>query len=259
MSGDRNFDDLAPRFKRNVYGGLKGELRLRVLQRDFDEFIPQLQCRSLRVLDAGGGQGQMAVALARQGHRVLLCDISANMLALAAQRAQQAGVAECIELVNKPIQALDWQQTGQFDLVTCHAVVEWVAEPEVLLRRLAGAIKPGGFLSLTFYNLESLIFKNLLRTNFKKIRRRSYRGYRGSLTPTNPLQREQVECWLQALPLNILCRSGIRVFHDYIFDRADRQRDPEGVVEMELRFSRCEPYRSLGRYIHILGRVEGDN
>ena len=42
MSGDRNFDDLAPRFKRNVYGGLKGELRLRVLQRDFDEFIPQL-------------------------------------------------------------------------------------------------------------------------------------------------------------------------------------------------------------------------
>ena len=256
MNQDRNFDDLAPRFRRNVYGGLKGELRLQILQRDFNEFIPQLgqEGAPLRILDAGGGQGQLAVQLATQGHRVLLCDISAKMLALAQERIQAAGVGDRVTLVHQPIQALDWQQTGRFDLVLCHAVVEWVAAPEALLHRLSEAIAPGGFLSLTFYNLQSLIFKNLLRTNFKKIRRRDYRGYRGSLTPTNPLEPALVESWVQTLPLEVLCRSGIRVFHDYIFDREDRRRDPQGLLEMELQFSRCEPYRSLGRYIHLLGR-----
>ncbi|TQV78251.1 methyltransferase domain-containing protein [Exilibacterium tricleocarpae] len=257
MDQDRNFDDLAPRFKRNIYAGLKGELRLQVLQRDFDEFIPQLAQRPLRVLDAGGGQGQMAVALAQRGHSVLLCDISANMLALARAEVQAAGVGDRVELVNRSIQALAGETPGRFDLVLCHAVMEWLAEPETVLRLLAAAVKPGGFLSLTFYNVEALIFKNLLRTNFKKIRTRDYRGYRGSLTPTNPLAPAQVEAWLRALPVNVLCRSGIRVFHDYILDKTDRQRDPQGLLEMELQFSRREPYRSLGRYIHVLCQVPG--
>ena len=39
-SQDRNFDDLAGRFKKNIYGGLKGAVRLAVLQRDFRNTSP---------------------------------------------------------------------------------------------------------------------------------------------------------------------------------------------------------------------------
>ena len=68
---DRNFDDLAKRFKKNIYGGLKGDIRLSVLERDFCEQFPYVPFgastpgQPLRVLDAGGGQGPDL----RRGHR----------------------------------------------------------------------------------------------------------------------------------------------------------------------------------------------
>jgi S-adenosylmethionine-dependent methyltransferase len=117
-----------------------------------------------------------------------------------------------------------------------------------------GYIKSQGFLSLTFYNLHSLIYKNLLRTNFKKIQQQDFGGARGSLTPINPLYPEQVFEWLNQLPITRLTASGIRVFHDYIFNEEHRERDPQSVIELELEFSRRQPYQLLGRYIHVLSQ-----
>jgi S-adenosylmethionine-dependent methyltransferase len=42
------------------------------------------------------------------------------------------------------------------------------------------------------------------------------------------------------------------VFHDYILDKALREQAPDKVLEQELRLSQLEPYRSLGRYMHVL-------
>lgn len=78
---DRNFDGIAPRFTRNIYHSAKGQLRLAILRRDFAEFLP-MHNAPLRVLDAGGGQGQFALELAGQGHSLVLTDISAEMLHL---------------------------------------------------------------------------------------------------------------------------------------------------------------------------------
>ena len=39
---DRNFDDLAERFSRKIYGGLKGNIRLAVLTADLTPVIAQL-------------------------------------------------------------------------------------------------------------------------------------------------------------------------------------------------------------------------
>lgn len=254
---DRNFDDLAKRFKKNIYGGLKGDIRLAVLERDCQNHLPiapyQPQGKTWRILDAGGGQGQFSLQLAAAGHEVVLCDISAEMLKLAEERIAQQPWRERVTLVHCAIQELAEKiADSQFDLVICHAVMEWMQEPKDLLPCLLQYAKPQGFLSLTFYNLHSLIYKNLLRTNFKKIRNRDYGGQKGSLTPINPLLPEQVLQWVNELPLQLLSHSGIRVFHDYIFDEDKRERDPAGLLEMELHFSQQEPYRSLGRYQHLL-------
>ncbi len=254
---DRNFDDLAGRFKKNIYGGLKGAVRLAVLQRDFAEAIPHLLAAdtSLRILDAGGGQGQFSLSLAKAGHKIVLCDISAEMLKLAREQAENAGLEQQVTLVHCALQDLPAQlDDTQFDLVLCHAVMEWMAEPHTLLPCLYQYLKPGGWLSLTYYNRHSLIFKNLLRTNFKKVIAQDFKGARGSLTPINPLEPEQVDGWLKALPLTVVARSGIRVFHDYILDAQQREHSPEDLIKLELALSRQEPYRSLGRYIHVLGR-----
>jgi release factor glutamine methyltransferase len=58
-----------------------------------------------RVLDIGTGSGAIAIALAAEGgfRRVVATDISADALALAAENAERAGVADRIELVHGPV------------------------------------------------------------------------------------------------------------------------------------------------------------
>lgn len=259
---DRNFDDLAARFQRNIYGGLKGRIRLAVLQRDFARhwhhapFVPGTPHEpSLRVLDAGGGQGHFSMQFAQAGHDLVLCDISERMLELAKGQAVEAGVADAVTFLHSPIQLLKTQiGPSEFDLVLCHAVLEWVVDPRELLVKLMELVKPGGHLSITFYNVHAMAYKNLLRGNYSKVNQEDYSGFRGSLTPINPLRPETVHGWLKELSLHTVCTSGIRVFHDYILDKSIRERDPEQILEMELKLSVQEPYRALGRYQHVLLR-----
>jgi len=262
---DRNFDELAKRFKKNIYGGLKGDIRLAVLNRDCTAYVNILPFNqslvpqaSWRILDAGGGQGQFSLQLAQAGHHVVICDISAEMLKLAEEQVTALGLHERVTLIHCAIQDLSQHLAPaqqQFDMVICHAVMEWMQEPQALLPCLLNYLKPQGYLSLTFYNVHSLIYKNLLRTNFKKIIQKDFGGSRGSLTPINPVDPQQVLVWVNALPLTLLAHSGIRVFHDYIFNEEHRERDPETLLQLELEFSQQEPYRSLGRYVHLLLRA----
>jgi S-adenosylmethionine-dependent methyltransferase len=256
---DRNFDGLAERFKRNIYGGLKGDIRIAVLQRDLGEHVllsdPD---KPLRILDAGGGQGQFSLGLAAMGHHVTICDISSDMLALAADEVLKQGLEERVEIRHESIQSLAEKAAlttlAPYDLVLCHAVMEWVIEPETLLHTLTYLVAPGGHLSLTFYNENGVMMKQLLRGNLQRVLQKDYSGYPGSLTPTQPLSPEQVTQWLARLPLTILCKSGIRCFHDYILDPVTREHSPQATIELELKLSRQEPFLSLARYIHILGR-----
>lgn len=256
---DRNFDDLAQRFKKNIYGGLKGDIRLAVLERDCKAQLPiypsnTKPAKPWRILDAGGGQGQFSLQWAKAGHDLVICDISIEMLKLAEEQIKTLGLENRVTLIHSSVQDLHLHldDATRFDFVICHAVMEWLQEPQQLLPCLFEYLAPGAYLSLTFYNLHSLIYKNLLRTNFKKIINQDYGGSRGSLTPINPQDPEQVLGWIRQLPFSVLCHSGIRVFHDYIFNEEHRAREPESLLHLELEFSQREPYRSLGRYIHVL-------
>lgn len=258
---DRNFDDLAPRFARNVYGGLKGELRLAVLRRDFEAVLPralrQADAQPLRVLDAGGGQGQFGLQLAACGHALTLCDISSEMLALAQQEAAGQQLHN-VQFLHCSIQILAGEvRSGArepFDLVICHAVLEWVADQPGLLQDLQSLVRCDGLLSLTFYNRHGLIMKNLLRGRRPPILDAAFVPSAGSLTPTRPLDPVQVLRWLDDGRWRLLCHSGIRVFHDLLLTEEGRAMPPAQLLALELELSQQEPYRSLGRYQHVLAK-----
>jgi len=94
-SPDKNFDALAVRFSKRVYGGLKGDIRLAILWRDLESVIARLQQKHgspLRILDVGSGLSQLAIRLAQAGHKVTVNDVSSVMLAQAKQSACDAGV-----------------------------------------------------------------------------------------------------------------------------------------------------------------------
>ncbi|WGL16921.1 methyltransferase domain-containing protein [Microbulbifer bruguierae] len=255
---DRNFDDLAHRFKKRIYGGLKGDIRLAVLNRDLAPFLAA-QNDTLTVVDAGGGQGQFALDLADAGHRVWITDISASMLALAGEQAEQRGLAQRVQIAQVPLQSLaDSPEIPSAQLLLCHAVLEWLAQPEQALAHLANSVRAGGYLSLTFYNRRALEFRLLQRGSLRQLDRNvasgDWGGHPGSLTPKNPLVPEQVMGWVEQAGLSIVAHSGIRCFHDFMTPEMRDKLPPAAIVEKELVYSRVDPYRQLARYVHLLCR-----
>lgn len=253
---DRNFDDLAERFAKKVYGGLKGDIRLAVIWRDLEQKIPELMQANgqqpLRVLDLGGGLGQISLKLAEQGHTVVFNDISAVMVKEAQQRAEDAGISGQFQWQVGPYQALNAQALGKFDLILCHAVLEWLEKPAQMFTHLEDFCHEYSGLSLCFYNPASKIYRNLMHGNFNMLSQdTAYRSNKGSLTPNNPSEPDEVKQWLIEHDFKLEHVSGLRVFHDYALDKRGGNKNPEDVLVMELKYSQQEPFKWLGRYLHF--------
>jgi S-adenosylmethionine-dependent methyltransferase len=245
---DRHFDELATHFAEKIYGGAKGAIRLAVLQADLTEVLPS---HPLRVLDIGAGLGHMSLWLAQQGHQVTLAEPAEPMLSGARQRFAEAG--ETATFIQAAWQDIEQHVEGRFDLVICHAVLEWLAEPEAILPVLHRLTTPDGWLSLAFYNRDALIYHNLLKGNFRKVSGQRYAGDRQSLTPQQPLDPRELAAQL-APHWRVETSSGVRVFHDYMPADFKTSANPTALIEMELAYRRHPTFAGLGRYLHWLCR-----
>ncbi|WP_436500979.1 class I SAM-dependent methyltransferase [Actinokineospora sp. HUAS TT18] len=106
-----------------------------------------------RVLDVGGGSGVFAVPMAAAGCAVTVVEPSPNALATLQRRAQEAGVADRITALQGDSDALDQLvEPGSADLVLAHGLLEVVDDPKVTVAAMAGAVAPGGVLSLLVAN-----------------------------------------------------------------------------------------------------------
>lgn len=251
---DISFDGRAERFVERIYGSAKGELRLALVWQDLCRSLPALTGPApLRVWDAGGGAGQMAFTLAAAGHHVLLSDISADMLALAEPRRAEPG-GERVEIRHGAIQTLAPMLEERFDLIVCHAVLEWLAQPQQVLALLAQRLAPGGHLSLMFYNRRSLLLTHAVRGSVDKLLGGETIGHPGSLTPPNALDPDEVEPWLRALGLEVASRCGIRTVTEYLPRPQRAKMALATLLELEQRYGREEPFCGLGRYLHWVCR-----
>lgn len=257
MNQDRNFDDISAHFEKKIYGGLKGEIRLAVLRHDIFGWVKswqQTHTRPLRVLDVGAGLAQISIELAKDGHDVTINDISANMLEIAKQNAGEA--AQNITWHTCPYQQLDDKLTGKYDLILCHAVLEWLVEPKLIMdffdRWLVDDSAEKGVLSLCFYNPASFVYRNLVMGNFNLLHNKDFKADNGSLTPNHPVAKDEVLAWINDHHYQILHTSGLRVFHDYSPLKRGGHTNPQAVIDMEVAYSGQDPYKWLGRYLHFL-------
>lgn len=254
---DQNFDHMADRFVKNIYGGKKGAIRLAVLDRDLTEGLA-LNEQKIRVLDAGGGLGIASSEFAKKGHEVLLCDISEEMVKRASTRVIEEGLTSHMRCEHLSAQDAAKHYPEQFDLLLFHAVLEWLESPKESLEQVVKAVKPGGYCSLMFYNVHSIIHRNLIRGNLRKVKTGQFGGDGKGLTPINPLDPHEVLVWLEDLGWDVVLTSGVRVFFDNMPPKSQKGVSLEDILEMELKYSRQLPYVYLGRYIHILcKRKEG--
>ena len=205
-------------------------------------------------MDVGAGLAQISIELAKDGHDVTINDISANMLEIAKQNAGEA--AQNITWHTCPYQQLDDKLTGKYDLILCHAVLEWLAEPKLIMdffdRWLVDDGAEKGVLSLCFYNPASFVYRNLVMGNFNLLHNKDFKADNGSLTPNHPVAKDEVIAWINDHHYQILHTSGLRVFHDYSPLKRGGHTNPQAVIEMEVAYSGQDPYKWLGRYLHFL-------
>lgn len=239
---DKSFDGLAKKFSNNIYGTTKGKLRHQLL---CDAISENMQGEGpQRIIDLGGGTGVMANYLARQGHEVTLADASEEILSVA-----RDSVSPDISIVHDDLYNI--QNIASFDLVVCHAVLEWLATPEKAICHLAQVMRSGAQLSLTVFNHDAALFGNAVYGNFDYIAQGMKIKNQVRLTPQQQIKPQQVLAWVREAGLNIVSKRGIRCFHDYLRNIDHAQTQYEQLYQLEQQYNTQEPFLWLGKYFHL--------
>lgn len=253
---DRNFDDLAAKFARKIYGGSKGAVRMAVLERDLAE-VGLFDATPQRMLEAGGGFGLMAQRFAKLGTDCTVVDISREML-----HHGQATWAEHQHHNTGRCGSIDWKHQsiqdtiGEYPLVCCHAVLEWVEKPEAVLNSVCERVAENGVLSLMVFNEVALIWKNVLFGRVEKVLEGRLHGFGNSLTPKHAFTIGQMTEALSERGFQIDSVSGVRVFHDFLSPQVREKlwSDSETYLELELKYSKDSIHQQMGRYLHFVCR-----
>jgi S-adenosylmethionine-dependent methyltransferase len=236
-----------------------GRLRERLVLHHLGQEL-QRRARRGKVLDAGGGTGGYAMALAQQGYDVCLLDFAPEMLELARQRlvSEDPAAAKRIDSCCLPVEDLPERfPTGHFDVVLCHTLLEYLEQPLRALGHLVEVLKLGGLISLLLANPPSAV---LVSVWGKKDPKRALQALRGELNhtdlfglPRHAVAFESVCRQLQQSDMQVVAEYGLRIFADYL--PRDLLADPqlmEQVWQLELAASELSPYADIARYKHVL-------
>jgi demethylmenaquinone methyltransferase/2-methoxy-6-polyprenyl-1,4-benzoquinol methylase len=102
------------------------------------------------VLDIGCGTGALALRAARHGARVKGIDVSAGMLEIAAQHAEEAGLGDSVELEEMGAALLDGEDAEVYDAVMSGLCFSELSDDEIVhtLAQIRRILRPGGLLLL---------------------------------------------------------------------------------------------------------------
>ena len=217
----------------------------------------------LDIVDAGGGTGGIAVPLAHAGHRVTVIDPSPDALAALARRAAERGLAGRIAGVQGELADLpDLVAAGSLDLVLCHSVLEVVDDPAAALTAVAGALRPGGRLSLVVANRDAAVLARALAGRPEEAAH-VLTDPRGRWGPADGASRRWTPVALSELVtaagLVIEQVHGIRTVSDLV-PSALLESEPGAVpalVALERTLASLPPFRDLATQLHLLARAPG--
>ena len=110
-----------------------------------------------RILDAGGGPGRYAIALAKMGHEVTLFDLTPALLDIARREAAKAGLLERIAIHQGTITDLSRYEDDSFDVTLCLggplSHLREVDERAQAMTELARVTRSGGIVATSVMGL----------------------------------------------------------------------------------------------------------
>lgn len=217
--------------------------------------------RSLRILDAGGGNGIESIPFAKQGHQVDLVDYAAEMLGDARKAIEEQGLQAQVNLHQADLSQLPTLFAPEsFDLLLCHNVLSYVDDVPTRLAEFATFLKPGGVASIVNVNrysrtLATAFFRNDLTTALAEIDQRTFPTIVFKSTMTLFSAQEMSEM-LTSQGLQVEQDYGILCIFSYWGDN-ERKSDPINLAHLEqIEFAMTDkhPYKLMASYYQILAR-----
>jgi S-adenosylmethionine-dependent methyltransferase len=248
----------------------EGRLRADLAFANLQEFLPaSAGVNSLRALDLGCGTGAAAVRLARLGIHVTVLDSSATMLALAERTIEEAGASDKIKVRRgDAAQLADLFQTGSFDIILCHNLLEYVDDPGAVLRGAVRVMRDSSaILSVLVRNQAGEVLKAVLQTGDLAAAEHNLTAEWGQESLYGGTVRlftsEALEAILKDASLTINARRGVRVVADYLPAQIPRSEDYERIFALERKLGNRREFFGVARYMQCLAscatpRSEGD-
>ncbi len=211
----------------------------------------------LRVLDVGGGSGVFAVPLARLGHEVTVVDPSADALATLRRRADPAGVGARVRGVQGDgdlLREVLPEGGAGYDLALCHSVLEVVDDPARTLGAVAGALRPGGQVSITTANRAGAVLARAVAGHPREARALLTGDAPTAAAGDRHAQRRfdpaALLALVEAAGLEAGPWRGVAVVAD-LLDAASGA-EPDAVRALELALADASPYRDVATGLHVL-------
>ena len=216
----------------------------------------------LRVLDAGGGNGLASLPMAEAGAEVDVVDRSVAMLSDLEATADEKGLHDRMRGHRHDIRDISEQfESGTFDLLICHNVIQYSPAWEELLVSMSAPLKSGGVFSLIVRNWFAEPYRidvadhdaEALPALLDRTRGPSHVFDADVLFFSAGFLRE----WLEAHGFDVLddygllCRS-----NDYPKVRGAKKQQAlfEKLESLETAMGERKPYKQTSRYLQIVAR-----
>jgi S-adenosylmethionine-dependent methyltransferase len=242
----------------------EGRLRSDLAFASLQEFLPpSKETDSLRGLDLGCGTGATAIRLARLGIDVTLLDSSPAMLDIAKRAARKAEVtAQTAFEQGDATQLATLFHAGSFDVILCHNLLEYVDDPDAVLRGAARALRgPSAILSVLVRNQAGEVLKAALQAGDLAAAENNLTAEWGQETLYGGRVRlfrpDNLRAMLTDASLAAIAERGIRVLADYLPSRVSRSADYDRILELERKLGGRPEFAAVARYTHLLARCVG--
>ena len=211
-----------------------------------------------RIVDVGGGAGQQSIRLARKGYEVTILDPSPEMLDEARRRlaSEDEDVRRRVRLVEGEGERGHEVLGGEkFDAVLCYGVLMYLEDAWPMIQGLSTLAPSGGIVSVLTKNASALAVRPALEGRYRDalslLEADRDLGRLGVITRGDTI--EGLSEAIAEAGLAVERWYGVRVFSDHLGDSVPGEDLPE-ILELEWEAGKREPYRSVARLIHMVGR-----
>lgn len=136
--------------------------------RNVEQFLPKR--KNAVILDAGGGTGYWAIRLAKHGCRVVLTDISENMLKVAEEKIRAAKLQGKIETRIADIRDMSLFPSNHFDMALAEGdPVSYCLNAEKAVMELARVVRSDAPVIVSVDNKYSIIPRLITERSFDKL------------------------------------------------------------------------------------------